>query len=316
MLPPQDDVTRAWGVRLAHLLPEVDVGVPESDDEALLEIVDADAAFGTITEEQLVASEGLRWLQAPAAAPPAGYFFDALIEHSVVVTNLRGIYNDHVATHAVAMVLALARGLHRYLPAQAEGRWEPCRTEDSVVHLPEATVLVVGLGGIGSEIARMVKAFGCRVTATDARVDEPPPWVDELAAPADLDRLIPDADFVVLTVPHTPETEGLIDARVLSRMKGTAFLVNIGRGMTVKLTDLVAALRDGVIRGAGLDVFEIEPLPQDHALWGLPNVVITPHVAATGPYLDERRFEVLLENARRFGAGKPLVNVVDKSAWF
>jgi phosphoglycerate dehydrogenase-like enzyme len=147
-------------------------------------------------------------------------------------------------------------------------------------------------------------------------VDEPPPWVDELAAPADLDRLIPDADFVVLTVPHTPETEGLIDARVLSRMKGTAFLVNIGRGMTVKLTDLVAALRDGVIRGAGLDVFEIEPLPQDHALWGLPNVVITPHVAATGPYLDERRFEVLLENARRFGAGKPLVNVVDKSAWF
>jgi len=99
-------------------------------------------------------------------------------------------------------------------------------------------------------------------------------------------------------------------------MKRTAFLINIGRGMTVRLDDLVAALRDGVIRGAGLDVFEIEPLPGDHALWGLSNVVLTPHVAATGPYLNKRRYEVLLENARRFSAGKPLVNVVDKAAWF
>jgi len=316
MLPPQDDVTRAWGARLARDMPEVDIAVPESDVEALLEVGDADAAFGTIMEEQLVAAKRLRWLQAPAAAPPAGYFFDALVEHPVVVTNLRGIYNDHVATHAVAMLLALARGFHRYLPSQAEGRWEPLRTDDAVVHLPEATVLVVGLGGIGAEIARMVKTFGCRVIATDARVEEPPPWVDELAAPYDLDRLLPDADFVVLTIPHTPETEGLIDTRRLSMMKRTAFLINIGRGMTVRLDDLVAALRDGVIRGAGLDVFEIEPLPGDHALWGLSNVVLTPHVAATGPYLNERRYEVLLENARRFSAGKPLVNVVDKAAWF
>jgi phosphoglycerate dehydrogenase-like enzyme len=316
MLPPQDDLTRAWAREIAAAVPEVSVVVAESSNEAITALGDAEAAFGTIDEEQLAAAPGLRWLQAPAAAPPAGYFFQALIDHPVVVTNFRGIYNDHVAIHAVALALALARGFHRYLPGQARGRWEPVRTADAVVHLPEATVLVVGLGGIGGEIARMMKAFGCRVTATDARVVESPEYVDELRAPDELDDLLPGADIVVLTVPHTPATEGLMDARRFALMPRHAHLVNIGRGMTVRLDDLVDALERGVIAGAGLDVFEIEPLPADHPLWRMPNVLLTPHVAVAGPYVDERRLSVIVENARRFAAGDDLVNAVDKAAWF
>jgi phosphoglycerate dehydrogenase-like enzyme len=140
--------------------------------------------------------------------------------------------------------------------------------------------------------------------------------VRELHGPDALDALLPRADFVVLTVPHTPETQGFMNRARFQRMKRTAFFVNIGRGMTTRLDDLVAALRAGEIAGAGLDVFEEEPLPADHPLWTLPGVLITPHMAGHGPYLDERRFEVVLDNARRFVAGQPLRNVVDKSRWF
>ena len=128
--------------------------------------------------------------------------------------------------------------------------------------------------------------------------------------------LLPLADFVILTVPHTPATEGLMHRARFQRMKRTGYFINIGRGMTTRLHDLVAALRAGEIAGAALDVFEQEPLPADHPLWTLPNVLITPHTAGHGPYLDDRRFEILLDNGRRFLAGQPLRNVVDKAGWF
>jgi phosphoglycerate dehydrogenase-like enzyme len=316
MLPPQDGVTLGWAEALASDVPEADVVVAMDDEEAEGRIASADAAYGTITAPLLAHADRLQWLQAPAAAPPAGYFFDELVAHPVVVTNLRGIYNDHVAAHAMAFVLALARGLQHYVPTQTEGRWDPDRTAGAVIHLPEATMLVVGLGGIGTEIARMAKAFGTRVLATDARVTDPPEGIDELRDPAGLDEMLPQADIVVLTVPHTPETEGLIDARRLRLMKRTAVLVNIGRGMTVRLDDLIAALDGGTIAGAGLDVYEIEPLPRDHRLWSTPNVLLTPHTAVAGPYIEERRYGVLVENARRFAAGTELLNVVDKAQWF
>jgi phosphoglycerate dehydrogenase-like enzyme len=155
-----------------------------------------------------------------------------------------------------------------------------------------------------------------RVIGVDARRSDTPEGVDELHGPDRLDALLPRADFVIMTIPHTPATEGLMDRARLRRMQPTAFLINIGRGMTVRLDDLVAALHAGEIAGAGLDVFEIEPLPADHALWSAPNVLITPHTAGYGPYLDDRRLDILLDNCRRFASGKSLRNVVDKAAWF
>ena len=138
----------------------------------------------------------------------------------------------------------------------------------------------------------------------------------ELHPPDRLDGLLPRADFVILTVPHTPATEGIMDRARFQRMKRSAFFINIGRGGTTRLDDLVAALEPGEIAGAALDVFEQEPLPRDHKLWTTPNVLITPHMAGYGPHLDERRFEILLGNARALLEGGPFRNVVDKAAWF
>jgi phosphoglycerate dehydrogenase-like enzyme len=258
----------------------------------------------------------LRWLQAPQAAPPAGYYYPELVQHPVVVTNFREIYNDHIGAHIMAFVLAFARDLHRYLPQQARREWNPAPLDTGVVHLPEATALIVGVGGIGAEAARLASAFGMKVLGVDARRQDRPPGVAELHPPAALDALLPRADFVILTVPHTPATEGFMNRARFQKMKRTAFFINIGRGKTTRLDDLVAALRAGDLAGAGLDVFEQEPLPADHPLWTMPGVLITPHTAGFGPYLDERRFEILLDNCRRFTAGQPLRNVVDKSAWF
>jgi phosphoglycerate dehydrogenase-like enzyme len=188
--------------------------------------------------------------------------------------------------------------------------------DGGVIHLPEATALIVGVGGIGGEAARLAASFGMHVMGIDARRREAPPGVVKLDGPDALDSLLPLADFVILTVPHTPATEGFMLRARFQRMKRTAFFINIGRGMTTRLDDLVAALRAGEIAGAGLDVFEQEPLPADHPLWTMPGVLITPHTAGHGPHLDERRFEILLDNSRRFLSGQPLRNVVDKANWF
>lgn len=315
-LPPQRDTTREWAARLARAVPEVRVVVAETEEDARREIAGADAAFGTIPPDVLGLAPRLRWLQAPAAAPPAGYYYPALVEHPVRITNFREIFNDHIAAHVMAFVLAFARGLHRYIPQQVRREWRPAPGDSGVVHLPEATALVVGVGGIGAETARLLAAFGTRVVGLDARREDAPAGVADMFPPNALDRLLPDADFVIMTVPHTPETEGMMDAARFRRMKSSAFLINIGRGMTVRLGDLDAALRAGEIGGAGLDVYEIEPLPTEHPLWTAPNVLLTPHVAGYGPYLDDRRLEIILDNARRFARGEPLRNVVDKARWF
>jgi phosphoglycerate dehydrogenase-like enzyme len=316
MLPPQTATTREWASRVAAALAELSVVVAEDPDLAARTIGAAEAAFGTMPPALLRQAARLRWLQAPQAAPPAGYYYPELIAHPVVVTNFREIYNDHIGAHIMAFVLAFARGLHHYLPQQLGREWGPLPLDTGVLHLPEATALIVGVGGIGAETARLAAAFGLRVIGVDARRREAAPGVVELHGPDALDSLLPRADFVILTVPHTPATQGFMNRARFQRMKRTAFFINIGRGMTTRLDDLVAALRAGEIAGAGLDVFEQEPLPADHPLWTMPGVLITPHTAGYGPYLDERRFQILLDNCRRFLAAQPLRNVVDKSSWY
>jgi phosphoglycerate dehydrogenase-like enzyme len=315
MLPPQTEVTRAWAKRLAAEQP-ARVVVAEDLDQARRAIAEAEAAYGTLPADVLAAARRLRWLQAPQAAPPAGWYYRELIAHPVVVTNFREIYNDHIAAHIMAFVLAFARGLHDYLPRQLRREWQREILDTGVIHLPEATALIVGVGGIGSETARLCAAFGMQVIGVDARRADAPAGMAELHRPEALDALLPRADFVILTVPHTPATEGFMHRARFQRMKRGAFFINIGRGMTTRLDDLVAALRAGEIAGAGLDVFEREPLPPEHPLWTMPGVLITPHTAGFGPYLDDRRLEILLDNCRRFGDGQPLRNVVDKAAWF
>ena len=316
MMPPQTDKTREWSARLAATLPELEVVVAEDRAQAESAIATAESAFGTIPPVLLRQARRLRWLQAPQAAPPAGYYYPELIAHPVAITNFREIYNDHIGAHVMAFVLAFARGLQHYIPQQLRREWKKRAQNTGIVHLPEATALIVGIGGIGSEVARLAAAFGMRVIGVDERRREAPPEVVELHRGDELDALLPAADFVILTVPHTPETEGFMNRARFLEMKKSAFFINIGRGMTTRLDDLVEALRAGEIAGAGLDVFEQEPLPADHPLWTTPGVLLTPHTAGYGPHLDERRYDIILDNCRRFLASQPLRNLVDKARWF
>jgi phosphoglycerate dehydrogenase-like enzyme len=162
----------------------------------------------------------------------------------------------------------------------------------------------------------MVAAFGARVLGIDPRRKDVPSGVAAMFAPDALDRLLPTADAVVLTLPHTPQSEGLFDARRLALMRPRAMLVNIGRGATVRLDALTDALRGERLGGAALDVFEQEPLPPGHPLWREPRALLTPHVAVVGPHIARRRLAVLCDNAQRFASGQPLRNVVDKALWY
>jgi phosphoglycerate dehydrogenase-like enzyme len=316
LMPPQSQQTRQWAERLREALPHYQIIAPETEPDTRRELAGADAAYGWVPPELLPVAKNLRWLQSAHAGPHAGYYYRELVEHPVVVCNPRGVFNDHIGQHIMMFVLALARGLPFYVDAQRERRWDAEARKSRYIDLATATALLVGVGGIGHEAARLCAAFGMRVIGVDTRWEYDTPYV-ERHAPADLGALLPGADFVIVSTPHTPETEGMWNARLFHLMKPTGYFINVGRGMTTRLDDLAAALESGEIAGCALDVYEIEPLPANHKLWALPNVLLTPHIAVKdAENIDERRFQLLLDNARRFAAGQPLRNVVDKAAWY
>ncbi len=307
------DLLGSWPQALKERVPDIDVITCETVAEALDVIGECDAAFGDIVPELFAHGRKLRWIIAPHAGPRAGYYHEQLIKSDVVVTNFRGIYNDHLSIHAMMFVLAFAKGLHVFLKDQVQHRWQK---RAAAIHLPDASVLVVGVGAIGAEIARLCREFGMTVTGVDPRVTDPPPGVSGLYTPERLEEALPAADFVIVTVPETPRTQKWFTLDKFKKMKKSAFFINIGRGKTVVLKDLVQALEEGEIQGAGLDVYETEPLPPDHPLWDMPNVMMTPHVGAVGPHIDKRRTDLFVENCVRFNAGEELLNVVDKKNWF
>lgn len=300
--------------------------------EALREIVEADAFFGKLTPNLLAAARRLRWVQSPTASLEH-YMFPELAEHPCTLTNMRGIYSDVIADQVLGYILCIARNLHTYIRQQLAGRWAPVGGETQRVqfatgpgvqtaidrahlHLADATLGVIGLGAIGSEIARRSRAFGMRILAVDP-FPKPIPDTQETCWPLEeLPRLLAESDFVVIAAPHTPASEKMFARTQFQQMKRTAWLINIGRGAIVGLDDLVAALDAGDIAGAALDVFEIEPLPAEHPLWRRENVILTPHVAGYSPRIAERHLGVLLDNIGRFVRGETLANVVDKRAWF
>jgi phosphoglycerate dehydrogenase-like enzyme len=300
--------------------------------EAVAAIADADAFFGKITPEMLAAATNLRWVQAPTASLEH-YLFPELIEHPCVLTNMRGLFSDVIADHVFGYILCFARNFHRYLRNQIVGRWEPVGGEAerasftagpgtvsaidrAHLHLADATLGIVGLGNIGQEIGRRGLAFGMTVLGVDAAQMQVPQGVRLLGTQEQLPDLLAASDFVVIAAPHTPQTYKLFRRPQFQQMKRTAYLINIGRGVIVDLTDLTAALQAGDIAGAGLDVFEVEPLPADHPLWKLENVILTPHVAGYSPRIAERHLGVLLNNILRFQYGDRLQNVVNKALWF
>ncbi|RIK38351.1 MAG: D-2-hydroxyacid dehydrogenase [Chloroflexi bacterium] len=314
--PPQSPQNRAWAERLQQELPGYQIVAPETDEGLRSALVDADAAFGWVPPDLLPLAQNLRWLHSPNVGPPAGYYYKELIDHPVTITNPRGVFNDHIAQHILMFVLALARGLPYYMEAQRQRRWDKDARESPYIDLASATALIAGVGGIGHETAKLCAAVGMKVIGVDPRWEHELPFIEK-HRPDELDAVLPAADFVIVCMPHTPETEGMWNRRRFQLMKPTAYFINIGRGLTTRLDDLVAALEAGEIAGCGLDVFEVEPLPSDHKLWTLPNVLLTPHIAVKdAENIPDRQFAILLDNARRFAAGAPLRNVVDKASWF
>ena len=302
--------------RLADTLPDFDVHCPESREEALEAIRDADAAMGWIAPEYLENAQKIKWLHNPDAGPFYGYYYEELCNHPLTITNPRGIYWDHISHHIMMFVLSLSRGLPWFEGARREGRWDKDARKTPYIFLGEATTLIIGVGGIGHETARLCTQFGMKVIGIDPRPEHAIPGID-IYSPDQLDKHLPHVDLVISTVPHTPETEFTFNSARFKLMKNTAYFINIGRGMVCKIDDLAEAIESGEIAGCGLDVFETEPLPADHRLWRLNNVLMTPHVAvADAENLPDRRFQVLLDNARRFLKGEKLENVVDKSTWY
>jgi phosphoglycerate dehydrogenase-like enzyme len=297
---------------------------------AVAAVADADALFGYLTPPLLAAARKLRWAQAPTASMEK-YLYPELVASPVVVTNMRGIFSDVIADHVFGYILCFAKNFHTYIRQQLREHWEmlgrppgelpgyggPGEVHPSdcaAITLGDCTLGVVGFGGIGRETARRGLAFGMRVLAADPR---PGAGMDgvTLGGPERLDELLGQSDFVVIAAPHTPQTYKLFNRARLRKMKQSAYLINVGRGVIVDLADLTAALIAGEIAGAGLDVFETEPLPKGHPLWQMANVILTPHCAAASPRVPERHLEVVLDNLRRFVAGQPLRNVVDKTVW-
>jgi phosphoglycerate dehydrogenase-like enzyme len=297
-------------------------------------VAGADAFLGKITTAVLARGDRLRWVQSFTVSLEH-YIFPELVAHPSALTNMRGLFGDVIADQVMGYVLCFARNLHTYLRKQMEHRYEPVGGESArvsnasgpgtvnamdrgTIYLPGASLGVVGLGAIGAEIARRALAFGMTVRGVDRFPERtrPPEGVTSVEGIDRLPELLRQSDFTVIAAPETPETRRLFDARMLAHMRPSAYLINIGRGAIVVLDDLVAALRSRSIAGAALDVYEVEPLPPDHPLWDFPNVILTPHTAGYSPVIAERHLATLVENVRRFAAGEPLLNVVDKALWF
>lgn len=316
IMPTEDPAIDDWAARIARDVPGVEVAVADTIENAITYIADSDAAAGTVPPLVLAAAKKLRWIQGFRSSPAPGYFYPQLIEHPVVVTNIRGLFNDYLSEAVMMFILALSRGLQHYLPMQANHEWSPLPS-GSVVKITDSTALVIGVGEAGVEVARLCAGFGMKVYGIDARRRNPCPGLTQLFGPESLDDLLPQADWVIMMTPHTSETEGMIDAHRFQLMKRTAFLINVGRGPTVKMDALEEALRKRLIAGAGIDVFEQEPLPQEHPLWDAPNVILTPHVMGCfGAEFAERCLQVLIANCHRFAAGQTLENIVDKAQGF
>jgi len=227
----------------------------------------------------------------------------------VILTNASGVHAVPISEHILGLMLALSRGIHRNIRNQVDHKWE---RRGRIIELEGATVGLIGLGKIGEKTAEKAKALNMRVLGLRRNPDKKSPYVDRIYGPDGLLDILKQSDWVVVTLAMTPETTGFIGEEAFTSMKETAFIINIARGPVIQENILIKALKEKWIAGAGLDVFETEPLPPDSPLWDMKNVIITPHYAGATPYYVDRLLDIFIENLKRFQSGEPLINVVDK----
>ncbi len=298
----------AW---MQQAAPGVELVPVASVQEAVAAAPGADAIIGICHADVLEAGPDIAWVQILSAGAERCVSVPALRERRILLTNMQRVAGPVMSEHVIAMMFALGRKFPAFMAAQREGQWDRDLADEGIWAMEDKTVLVVGLGGIGTEVARRAHALGMKVTAIRNSRREGPPYVARVGLPGELVEFAREADFVVNTAPLTDATRGMFDAAFFGAMRRGAHFINVGRGQSVVTDDLIAALRSGQVGGAGLDVTDPEPLPQGHPLWQLPNVIITPHISARSDLGNEARWAVARENLRRYVAGEPMLSVVD-----
>jgi phosphoglycerate dehydrogenase-like enzyme len=280
----------------------------DSLDDAADVFGEMEAVVAHVSPDVLAKAPKLRWVHSPSAGVDSD-LTPEMRASSIVLTSSAGNGGIPLAEHSMLLMLMLSRDVPRWMRAQAEHRWDHFRHAE----LAGRTVGIYGLGNAGIDLAQKAKAFHMRTLGVRRRPDQPSPYVDELC---EFDRLLAESDFVVVTVPRTPTTTGVFDRDAFARMKSSAYFICISRGGIADDDALLEALRTGQIAGAGLDAHGVEPLPPESPFWSLPNVIVTPHNGATSDGNLRRSREIVAENIRRFVAGEPLHNVVDKVAGY
>jgi phosphoglycerate dehydrogenase-like enzyme len=281
-----------------------------ADEKGLPAAADAEVALSGNNPRRvrklLDATPKLRWYHTVTAGVD-NMPLPELAKRGIVLTNNSGSYDIQIAEHLLAFVFAASRQLHRYRDNQRANEWK----EEEQVELRDTTIVVFGMGSIGGEIARLAAAIGMRVIGVRRKAGSPGPGIDRVVAADQLAEVVGEADYLAIAAPLTSETRGAISREVISRMKPTAWIMNIARGAIVDETAMIEALQAKRIGGAALDVFATEPLPPESPLWSLENVILTPHSSGSGPRIRERTLALFAENLRRYKAGEPLINRVD-----
>ncbi len=299
--------------QLRDRFSQIEFVVPSSDAEYAEVIPRVHVVVGRLPHGLLPHARNLRWVQNQGAGVDR-LLTPEVIASDVIVTNAQSLHAPQISEHVLAMMLCFAREFRKVFQAQRDHVWRP--PDFDPFCLDGQTLGVIGAGGIGSALAEKAHHLGMRVIGQRRRPKEKPSYLDMLVGSDGLHELLRQSDHVAVCCPLTPETTGLIGADELHAMKPSAYIYNIGRGKIIQAEPLLQALKEGWIAGAGLDVTDPEPLPPDSELWDMPNVIVTQHTSGTAPHNDDRFYELLQENLRRFLNGESLLNVVDKEAGY
>ncbi len=313
ILSTYKELSEKYVQQIRAVSDKITVEIVTDKERVLSAVGDAEILLdsGMFNKEVLMASKRLKWVHAVSAGVER-YLFPELVDSQIILTNSSGVHGIPISEMAIAMMLVFAKRLHKFMRFQIEGRWARLLPDE----LADKTTGILGLGNIGMETAWKAKSLGMRVLALDKKTMRRPIYVDEILGPEDLDYLLRESDYLIVTVPLTSETYHMIGEKQLKTMKTSAHLINLSRGAVIDNTALIEALKAGWIAGAGLDVFEKEPLPENSEFWKLENVVITPHVSGATPYYADRVVKIFCKNLARYLEGKPLINLVDKRAGY
>jgi phosphoglycerate dehydrogenase-like enzyme len=296
--------------KVKSISSNIKVIVARNYDEQRTNITDTDVVLGGVSRDLFLKAEKLRWIHVPSAGVD-GVIFPELVSSNVILTSMKGHVGIHLADHAMALLLALIRGIHTAL---RNPRWETqSRIRENALELIDKTMGIIGFGGTGFEVAKRAKAFGMEIIALEPENVQKPDFVKVIWKPERFYDLLECSDVVTICAPLTDFTYGMFNLEAFHKMKRSAILINVTRGQIIDEKALMKALEEGLISAVGLDVTPNEPIPSDNPLWNMDNVIITPHTSGGSPARIDRTVELFCDNLTRFLANQPLLSVIDKT---